>query len=153
MKETLARSTFDPCHEDWDFFASIVCPGHHNPYRVASRGRVVRLWGNRANATDSHAACLSAHLYASTPPVVAVGIFSEDLSRTLVVETPDEIVHHVSEHTCPHLVEHRNRLEAVAHESQMPCGHVQGVLAGGEVTVCRRRVSRSRALGVSQTCR
>ena len=146
------KTTFDPCHKDWDSFASSVCPGHHNPYHVASRGRVVRLWGNRANAVDSHAACLSVHLYASTPPVAVVEIFLEDLSRTSVVETTDEIGHHVLERTCPHLVQCRNRLEAVVHESQTLCGHFLHVLTGGEVTVCRRRVSRSRVSGVSQTC-
>jgi hypothetical protein len=100
---------------------------------------VVRLWDNRENVVDNHAACLSVRLYASTPLVVVVEIFSEDLSRTSVVETADEIVHRVLERMCPHLAQCRNRLEAVARESQMLCGRGRSVPDGGEVTVCRRR--------------
>ena len=144
------RTTFDPYHKDLGSFASSVCPGHHNPYRVASR--VVRLWGNRENAADIHAACLLALPCASSPHVVVAGISLEEISRSSVAEMADEVVHPVLERTCPHLVQCRNRLEVVGRAKQTLCGRDQGVLDGGEMPVCRRRVSRSRVSEVSQTC-
>jgi len=152
VKETLVMTISGPCRKDWDSFASSVGPGHHNPYRAASHGRVVRLWDNRENAVDNHAACLSVRLYVSTPLVAVAGSFSEDLSRTLVVATVDEIVHRVWGHMCPRLVQRTNRPEAVDRARKMLCGRGQSVLDGGEVTACRRRVSQSQASEASQTC-
>lgn len=43
VKETPVRTTSGPCYKDLGFFVGSVGPGHHNPYRAASRGRVVRL--------------------------------------------------------------------------------------------------------------
>ena len=137
------RTTSDPSHKGWGSFASNVGPGHHNPCRAASRGRVARLWGNRENVVDSHVVCLLVRLYASTPLVVAAEIFLEDLSRTSVVGTPDE--NRVLGRTCPHLVERRNRVEVAVRVRQMLCGRGQDVPDGVEATVCRRRVSRSQA--------
>ena len=129
------RTTSDPCHKGWDFFASSAGLGHHNPYRAASRGRVVHSWGNRENAGDSHAACLSVRLCVSIPLAGVAG-----LSRTFV-ETTDEVAHRVLERTYPRLVECRNRPMAVAHGKRMLYGLGQNVPDGGEMTACRLRVS------------
>lgn len=69
-----------------------------------------------------------------------------------VVGMADEIVHRVLERRCPHLVQCRNRLEVVARARQTLYARGQSVPGGGEATVCRRRVSRSRASGASRTC-
>lgn len=143
------KSTFDPYCEDWGFFAGSVCPGHRNPYRVASPGRAVHLWGSPENAAGNRVACLLSRLDASNPLVAVAVIFSEDLSGTLMTEMVDEIVHRVSERMCPHLVGCRNRLEVVARAGQMLYGHGRSVLAGGEVSVFRRRACRSQVLEVN----
>lgn len=109
VKETLARTTSDPCHKDWGFFASSVGPGHRNLYRAANRGRAVHPWGNRGNAGGIHVACPLVRPYASIPLAVAAGLSSEGPSRTLA-EMADEIAHHVLERMCPRLVERRSRL-------------------------------------------
>lgn len=145
-------ATSDSCHKDWGFFASSVGPGRRNPSRAASRGRVVRPWGTRENVGDSRAARLSVRPYASIPLVEVVDLFSEGLSRTLVAEMADEIVHRVSERTCPRPALCRNQPVAVAHARKMPSVRGRSVLDGGEMTVCRLRVTRSLASEVNQTC-
>lgn len=142
------RSTFDPCCEDWGSFADSVCPGHHNPYHVANPGRAVHLWDNPENVVGNRVACLSSRLYASNPLAVVVVTFLEDLSGTLVVEMADEIVRRALERMCPHLVGCMNRLEVVVRAGRMLYGHGRSVLAGGEVSVCRRRACRSQVLEV-----
>ena len=145
------RTTADSCHKDWDFFASSVDPGHRSPCHAASRGRVVRPWGNLECVGDNRAACLSVRPYVSILPVEVVDLFSEGLSRTLGVETADEIAHRVLERTCPRLAQCRNRPVAAAHAKKTLSVRGRSVLDGGEVTVCRLRASRSQASGVNQT--
>ena len=113
---------------------------------------MVRPWGSRENVGDNRAACLSARPYASIPLYGVVDLFSEGLSRTLVVEMVDEIVHRVLERRCPRLVQCRNRPAAVAHARKMLSVRGRSVLDGGEMTVCRLRVTQSLASEVNQTC-
>ena len=140
VKQTLVRATSDPCHKDWGSFEGSAGPGHRNPYRAASHGRVVHPWGDRENAGDNHVACLLVRPCVSIPLAAVVGLSWADPSRILV-ETVDEIVHRVLERRCPHLAECRNLQEAVAHARKMLCGRGQNVLDGGKVTVYRCRVS------------
>jgi hypothetical protein len=100
---------------------------------------------------DNHAACLLIHPFASNHPVVAAGFFLKALPMTSVVKA-DGIFHRVLERTCPQLEQYMNQLEGVVPAKEMLYGCGQSVLDDGEVTVCRRLVSRSRALEVSQTC-
>lgn len=146
------RSTAGPCHEDWDSFASSVDPGRRNPYRAASHGRVVRLWGNHENEGGIHAVCPLARPFASTHLVVVGGFSSAALSMTAVVEKADGAFLRVSERTCHQLEQCMNRLEAVAPARKTLYGRGQSVLDGGKAIACRRRVSRNPASGVSQTC-
>jgi hypothetical protein len=154
VKETLVRSTADPCYEDLDSFAGGVDPGHHNPYRAASHGRVVRLWGNHENAGGNHAVCLLVRPFASTRLVEVEDFFSVVLSMTLVVEKTYETFRRVLGCTCPQLEQYTNRLEAAAPARRTLCVRCRGVLDGGKGIVCRRCVSRNRVSGVrvSQTC-
>ena len=148
------RSTAGPCYEDWDSFANDVDPDHRNPYRAASRGRVVRLWGGHENVAGNHAVCLLVRPFASTHLVAVEGFFSVVLSVIVGVEKADGTFHHVLERRCPQLEQYMNRPEAVAPVRKRLYGRAQSVLDGGKAIVCRRCVSRSRASGAraGQTC-
>jgi len=110
VKENLVRATSGPYNKDLDSFVSSASPVHRNPYCAASRSCVVHPWGNHENAAGNRVTCPLVRLCASIPLVVVGGLFLEDLSRTLVVETTDEIVPRVLERTCPHLVRCRSLL-------------------------------------------
>ena len=146
------RTTSDSCHKDWDSFASSAGPCHRSPCRAASRGRVVLPWDSREYAGDNRAAYLTVRPYASIPLVEMVDLFSEGLSRTLVVEMADGIVRRVLERRCLRLAQCRNRPAAVAHARKMLSVRGQSVPDDGEMTVCRLRVTRSRVSEVNQTC-